>query len=68
MENLDDNVLKLILERFHEKAESFFVRLVCKRWSTIVKKTTVNVNRVAQYYAEQNSRTGLEWLQGRYPQ
>ena len=66
-EALDDNVLKVILQRFNEQPESYFLRLVCKRWASLIKPTEQSILRVARRYAEHGSKAALEILQGLYP-
>ena len=66
MDSLDDNVLKLILQTFDEKAEAFFLRTVCKRWASLLKPNTKSYIQIARQYAEYGSRSALEYFNKTY--
>ena len=66
MEKLNDDVLRLILEQFKNQAESFFVRLVCKRWASTIQKPQLKMTALASPYALRGDRDVLEWLHSRY--
>ena len=67
MNELDDNVLKIILQPFNKQPESYFLRLVCKRWASIVNPTEQSIVYVASRYAEYGNKKALEMLQERCP-
>ena len=61
---LDHNTLTLILDYFQENEESFIVRLVCKKWNSLIKpdKDTF-LEGVLQYYARYGHLNVLKWFE-----
>ena len=66
MEKLNDDVLRLILKPFKNQAESFFIRLVCKRWASTIEKPKLKMTKIASPYALRGDRNVLEWLHTHY--
>ena len=70
---LNDDLLRLMLRCFVNQPETFFIRLVCKKWAAALQKSLnanpnsiYNVPRVAAHYARNNCRSALEWLDTNY--
>ena len=65
---LNDDVLKTILKSFEKTNDAYFVRLVCKRWSQLVKPFTKRngLKKVAEYFASLGNTVALEYLHTYY--
>ena len=64
-EILNNDVLQKILNEYFETyEESFFIRLVCVRWSKLVEPLAnrVSLTDVAEHFASLGSKPALEYL------
>ena len=63
MNEVDNDILRLILHRFSTKGDAFFIRLVCKRWASFVTPPNMDVNSLAEKYAQINCRSAFDWFE-----
>ena len=63
METLPLDVLLLILQPFQRTQETFFLCLVCKRWSSKLQRPPFRPNRILLHYAAYGTWESLFYLQ-----
>ena len=62
MERLPKDVLKTVLEYFHESPNAFILRQVCKEWKNLIPSTDTWAIPIIEYNTKHGHLGVLKWL------
>ena len=63
MNELNEDVLKIILQPFQNNEESFLVGMTCKRFNKFIKRNkSIKLNKVLCHYILQGDLSTLKWF------